>query len=50
MLAAAEPHAVYSAADQIADFGSPPSTIAVRISQVSPTEGPGIARESLLHV
>ena len=49
-LAATSPSAVYSAADQIADFGSPPSIIAVRVSQVSPTEGPGVAAESELHV
>jgi hypothetical protein len=31
------------AADQTSDFGSLPSTIHLSISQVSPTEGPGLA-------
>ena len=48
-LSAATPAAVYLEADQIADFGAPPSTIRVRVSQVSPTEGPGLAAESILH-
>ena len=49
-LSATSPAAVYAAADQTADFGALPSTLHVRISQVSPTEGPGLAAESVLHV
>ncbi len=49
-LAAAVPSVVYSAADQTADFGGLPSDIAVAISQVSPTEGPGLAATDLIHV
>jgi hypothetical protein len=49
-LSAASPAAVYAAADQVADFGALPATLHVRISQVSPTEGPGLAAESVLHV
>jgi len=49
-LSATSPAAIYAAADQTADFGAPPSDIAVAISQVSPTEGPGIAATDLIHV
>jgi hypothetical protein len=48
-LAAATPSAVYSHADQVADFGAEPAELSVRISQVSPTEGAGAATESRLH-
>jgi hypothetical protein len=41
--------ATYSAADQTADFGSVQSEFHVRITQVSPTEGPGVPMEALLH-
>jgi hypothetical protein len=44
------PSVVYAAADQVADFGSLPSEISVSISQVSPTEGSGLAAASVLHV
>ncbi|MCB1494163.1 MAG: glycoside hydrolase/phage tail family protein [Bauldia sp.] len=40
----------YTTAEQIADFGTPPSSLAIRVRQVSPTEGPGLAAERLLHV
>ncbi len=49
-LTAATPSVVYTAADQTADFGGLPSDIAVAISQVSPTEGAGVAATDLLHV
>lgn len=49
-LSAASPAVVYTAADQAADFGAPPSSIHVRISQVSPTEGLGLAAERVLNV
>jgi hypothetical protein len=49
-IATSTPSAVYAHADQVADFGTPPDEIKVRISQVSPTEGAGTAIESLLHV
>ncbi|MCB1487029.1 MAG: glycoside hydrolase/phage tail family protein [Bauldia sp.] len=41
---------VYTAAEQTADFGAPPSSLAIRVSQVSPTEGPGLAAERVLDV
>jgi hypothetical protein len=50
VLTANAPSVVYSAAQQFSDFGLLPSEISVRISQVSPTEGPGLAMESLLNV
>jgi hypothetical protein len=49
-LSTAVPSAVYAAADQTADFGGLPSDIAVAISQVTPTEGPGLAATGLIHV
>jgi len=49
-LAVTSPSAVYAAAEQTADFGGLPSTIAVAISQVSPTEGLGVAATGLLNV
>lgn len=44
------PSATYAAADQTADFGDLPSDILVAVSQVSPTEGPGIAVRQVLAV
>lgn len=44
------PAATYSAAEQVADFGAPPETITFDISQVSPTEGPGLAATATFHV
>jgi hypothetical protein len=49
-LNATAPTAVYAAADQVADFGSLPASIAVAISQISPTEGPGTPATESLHV
>ncbi|MEZ5907555.1 MAG: glycoside hydrolase/phage tail family protein [Hyphomicrobiaceae bacterium] len=37
------PSAVYTAADQIADFGSLPGVVSVRVSQISATYGRGLA-------
>jgi hypothetical protein len=42
--------ATYAAADQASDFGGLPSTIHLSISQVSPTEGPGLATAGEFHV
>lgn len=49
-LDAATPSVTYAHADQVADFGTPPDEIHVRVSQVSPTEGTGSPTESILHV
>ncbi len=49
-IAATTPAATYAAADQIADFGALPSDILVAVSQVSPTEGAGLAVTRELHV
>ena len=45
-----EPSAVYAAADQIADFGAPPASLAVRVAQIAAGFGAGTPREALLHV
>lgn len=45
-----DPEVVYTAAQQIADFGSPQSTYRVRVRQLSALVGPGAAREALLAV
>jgi hypothetical protein len=37
------PAALYAAADEIADFGSPQSTLSIRVAQLSATVGRGIA-------
>jgi hypothetical protein len=42
-IAAAEPTAVYTAAQQLADFGSLPASFDFTVSQVSPSLGPGLA-------
>jgi hypothetical protein len=44
------PLATYAAADQTGDFGGLPDAIAVRIAQVSASEGPGITAETTIHV
>lgn len=46
----AAPAATYLAADQIADFGSPPATLAVRIAQLSARHGAGRGRDSILQL
>ena len=48
--AVASPSASTTAADQAADFGAPPSSLHIRASQVSPTEGPGLAAEGVFDV
>jgi hypothetical protein len=42
------PTVTYTAAEQIADFGAPQSTIRIRVQQISDTVGRGIAREAIL--
>jgi hypothetical protein len=42
------PTAIYTAAEQMADFGAPQSTIRVRLHQISDAVGRGIAREAIL--
>ena len=47
-LAATSPSAVYSAADQTSDFGSPQASISLRIYQMSATRGRGTPAEVTL--
>jgi len=42
------PSLLYPAADEIADFGAPQSSLAVRVAQLSATVGRGIAAERVL--
>jgi hypothetical protein len=44
------PAVVYAASEQTADFGDLPEAISLSISQVSPTEGPGVAATGTVHV
>jgi hypothetical protein len=44
------PAYVYAAADQIADFGAPPSEFTLRVAQLSAIAGPGFALQESLHV
>ena len=44
------PSATYASADQTADFGDLPADILVAVSQVSPTEGAGLALSTDVHV
>jgi hypothetical protein len=44
----AVPHVLYPAADEIADFGAPQTTLSVRIAQLSAAVGRGIPAESIL--
>lgn len=48
VLSAGTPSVVYSAADQIADFGAVQPSCAVRIYQLSATYGRGTAREAVI--
>jgi hypothetical protein len=41
---------VYAEADQIADFGAPPSEFTLRVAQLSAIAGPGFALQEILHV
>ncbi len=43
-LAAAQPSALYAAADELADFGAPQASLAVRVAQLSATVGRGFQR------
>ncbi len=47
-IAAAEPAATYSAAEQVADFGAPQSSVRVRIAQMSAAFGRGSTREAVV--
>uniref|UniRef100_UPI002FCFD22D baseplate multidomain protein megatron n=1 Tax=Xanthobacter dioxanivorans TaxID=2528964 RepID=UPI002FCFD22D len=44
------PEALYAAADEIADFGGPQATLAVRVAQLSATVGAGEAKTAILAV
>lgn len=44
------PHFIYTAAEQLADFGGSPAALTISVSQVSPTEGPGLAITRVLYV
>jgi hypothetical protein len=47
-LTAASPEAIYSQADQIADFGAPQGSVSVRVVQISATYGRGTARKAIV--
>ncbi len=47
-LTATSPGAVYTAAQQSADFGSPQSSVSLRIFQLSATRGRGTPRDAVL--
>ncbi len=47
-LEATAPAALYAAADEIADFGAPQTSLHVRVMQLSPTVGRGFAAERIL--
>ena len=49
-LTAAQPSALYAAADELADFGIWQASLAVRVAQLSATVGRGFAAESTLIV
>ena len=49
-LTSAAPSALYTSADQVADFGELRSEFSVSVSQISPTEGPGLTALDVLHV
>ena len=48
-ITASAPAAAYAAADQTADFGSPPTSFTFTVAQVSPILGPGLAAEGDFH-
>jgi len=50
LIASGQKFVEYSVVDQTTDFGGLPAIITVSISQVSPTEGPGLAATRELHV
>jgi hypothetical protein len=47
-LAAGTPSVLYAAADEIADFGSPQTSLAVSVAQLSATVGRGFAADAVL--
>jgi hypothetical protein len=49
-LTLAEPHYRYAAADELADFGTPRSSLSARVAQVSAILGPGTFLEAIIHV
>lgn len=49
-LTLAEPHCRYSTADELADFGTPQSSLSIRVAQVSAVLGPGTFLETIIHV
>ena len=44
-----EPSFVYTAAMQTADFGAPQWNVSIRVAQISPVYGPGVAAEQLTY-
>ena len=48
-IAATGPAAIYSAAEQTADFGAPPPDFVFTVAQLSPLYGPGHAAEGVFH-
>jgi hypothetical protein len=46
----AEPGWLYASADEIADFGAPAATLAIRVAQLSALAGPGVPAEATLRV
>ena len=44
------PSALYAAADEIADFGTPQTSVTVRVAQISPTVGRGFVAEVTLSI
>lgn len=50
VLSAGHPAIIYTAIDQVADFGSPVAELTLRIYQLSQTVGAGTKREAILHV
>lgn len=46
----AEPQYRYLAADELADFGAPQSSLSIRVAQVSAILGPGTFLETTIHV
>jgi hypothetical protein len=50
VVAAVSPGAVYTAADQMTDFGALPATLDVGVRQLSETLGAGAETRGILHV
>jgi hypothetical protein len=47
-LTANAPNVLYTSADELADFGSPQTSLNIRVAQISATVGRGIAGEAAL--